>query len=262
MTPPSRHAAPLPVEETSISKTCHAQTLAAVDPRIGPFDAGEEDEADDAGLDFIDEAVSELRPVKATQLQPASQPTSQTENIVYGRVFSELSGDLEMAEEVALCFRRGREKDEAAELMERHIEKLEREIHELKSRDGRQPRRRRLVDVDTNDWMTDEEEEEEEEVEEESEGIADPSRASSPRSVPGGEWDGFEKNETSLTSGLLRHMNQARSWAPLICSGSGSERAETMTAALANPLTAKTPPLTANLCSADSSAAPRPSMRA
>ena len=62
---------PLPVIAKPTSTTCHAQTLAAGAPRIEAFDAKTKDEADDTGLDLVNDAVFEQLPVETA-------PTSTT----------------------------------------------------------------------------------------------------------------------------------------------------------------------------------------
>ena len=157
--------------------------------------------------------------------------------------FGELSRDLDEAEKAAIYYMRGVVDEDVVNQMEKHIEKLERKTQELKGLLGRRPRRQR-EGVDASEWETSGDEA----SEEEEESVADPSCASSLRSIPVGEWDGFEKKQTPLETAMLHHMeNVARSRKPLI--GSGSEGAEVTTTASANPSAA-------NPSAANPSAAP------
>ena len=116
---------------------------------------------------------------RGKDVHPQSMQTPETcelEVLTSQEYFEELKDDLAMAEEMALYCRRGKEKTEIAEEMERHIQKLERRLGEgQESGEDQQPRRRRHADVDASDWTTEEEGEEEEQEEPDGEGVGDPS---------------------------------------------------------------------------------------
>ena len=122
--------------------------------------------------------------------------------------------------------------EDVVEQLEKHIKELERRIEELEGSPNRRSRRRH-DGVDNTDWETTGDEASEEEG---NKSAGHPSRASSTRSRPAGEWDNFQRTHTQLEAGMLSHVeNVARSRRPIIGSGSGYGAEVATMSASANP---------------------------